>query len=91
MSQLSLHAACPKQAGSDGPVVPATAPSVWNVGAAASTSLRQHDGACGEGQALGDLRGEDDSDKEGNTKRMSRHHSTGRQGDDSTSPRPFPH
>lgn len=34
--------------------------------------------------------GEEDSDKEGNTKRMSRHRFTGRQGDYNTSPRPFP-
>lgn len=46
----------------------------------------QPDGVCFEGQALGDLGGEEGSDKEGDTKRMSRHLFASSQGDYNTPP-----
>lgn len=66
------------QAGSDAPwtSVLATAPAVWDAVAAAGSSLQRRDSVCAEGRALGDL-GED-SDKERNTERVSRHCFAGR-------------
>lgn len=62
------------QAGSDAPQlsVLAAVPAVWNVVGAAGTRIQLPDSVGGEGGALADLGGEEDSDKERNINRVNR-------------------